>query len=485
MILKHRYAPLVVGVLLIAGIAGWMALFRSSPGDLSAAHSAVAGSSFVGDCRKCHDPKGLAAGCLSCHAEIGAQLDKKIGYHGKTLAAKAAACGACHSEHNGKPFILINKISWGGVVPATFSHDHVVFALKGKHSSLSCADCHEKKAPPFSLAKFPSTKRHATFLGLSQECVSCHKDPHEGGKITDCAKCHGQDAWKPAIGFDHDKYYPLRDKHAAVSCAQCHAAAPGAAAAAAAFGPVKGKTCQSCHRTPHKTNWGPACASCHGDRARPWSEAAPRLTRAQHDATGFALIQPHAKAACRACHDPALPYARRFASSSGTPRSPKACEACHQDPHAGQFAAKHARCLDCHGERAFKPSLIGAKEHSSYPLLGGHAKAACAECHVRDAKLAAVRFVGSPRVCASCHRDPHVGQFRVKGVTLCEDCHRDTGSWKKNVYDHAKARFKLDSAHAGVACAKCHPTVALPDGRRTVQYKPLNMACADCHDFKQ
>ncbi|MFI5347210.1 MAG: cytochrome c3 family protein [Elusimicrobiota bacterium] len=487
--LRHRYAPLIFGILVIAGVAVWMSAFRSSPGDLAAPHAAVAGSSFVGDCRKCHDPKGMTVGCLSCHAEIAGQLDAKTGYHGKTIAAKAAACGKCHSEHNGAPFKLVNKVSWGGAEPKSFAHDHTAFALKGKHTALACADCHLKKAPPFSLPKFAATKRAETFLGLGQQCVSCHKDPHEGGKLTDCEKCHTQDAWKPATGFDHDKYYPLRDSHASVSCSKCHAAVPGAASTAVNFGPVKGKSCRDCHATPHRTDWKLACGSCHTDRAVPWNTAAARLTRAQHDLTGFRVQKPHEKVSCAKCHDPSLPYAKRYVSTllPGRPRAEASCEACHKDPHAGQFVAKHPRCLDCHADKFFKPSRVGLKEHASvYPLVGGHAKASCASCHVKDAGLAAVRFVGSPKTCASCHKDPHVGQFRDKaGTTACEDCHRDTASWKALVFDHDRARFKLDAAHKGVTCAECHPVVPLRDGRKVVQYKPVKTGCSDCHDFKR
>lgn len=487
--LKHRLAPLVFGLLAVAAAAAWMSLYRSSPGDLSAPHAAVAGSSYVGDCRKCHAPKGLAAGCLSCHAEVSSQLQAKSGYHGKTLAARAAECGKCHSEHNGREFKLVNKVSWGGAEPKSFDHGHVAFALKGRHAALACADCHRKKAPPFSLPAFASTRRAETFLGLSQDCVSCHADPHQGGKITDCARCHSQDAWKPAPGFDHDKYYPLRDGHASVACVKCHSSAGGARAAAVAFAPVKGRSCRDCHATPHKTDWGLACGSCHGERALPWAGAASRLTRAQHAAAGFRLEKPHEKTACAKCHDPRLPYAQRYVSLlvPGRPRTEGSCESCHRDPHAGQFLARRPRCGDCHGDKAFKPSRLGVKEHAAFfPLAGPHAAAACASCHVADAKLGAVRFAGAPRDCASCHRDPHVGQFRgPSGRARCEDCHSDPSSWKTPAFDHDRARFKLDAAHKGVSCRECHPLVPLKDGRRITQYKPVRTGCADCHDLKR
>lgn len=488
---KHRAAPLAFGILVIVGVTASMTLFRSSPGDLAAPHAAVAGSSFIGDCRKCHAPAGLTKGCLSCHEEMAAQIADKKGFHGKTLEAKVSNCAPCHSDHVGKEFALVNKASWGGTVPTTFDHAQADYKLKGKHATLGCADCHAKHAPRFSLPRFSSHPRKGTFLGLSQDCASCHKDPHAGGKADECAKCHSQEKWKPAPGFDHDKFYPLRDEHAKVGCAKCHA--PGAdapvsrSAAVVIFGKTKGKKCADCHQDPHRTKWKLACGVCHTDKAVPWATADPRMTKAQHEATGFRVAKPHDKAKCKDCHAPEKPYAQRYGmpGSPGRSRTEKACEVCHKDAHAGQFLPAHPRCLDCHGELAFKPSHFTAKEHAVWPLKGGHEKAACAACHIKDAALGVVRFVKVRTDCAFCHKDAHAGQFRDRrGRTTCENCHRDVGSWKKLIFDHnAMSKFKLDAAHAPVACKECHPAARTPDGRAVTLYKPVKSACGDCHDF--
>lgn len=476
---KNRRAPLVFGIVAIAALAAGMLLFRSSPGDLSAPHAAVAGSSFIGDCRKCHAPEGLSAGCRSCHEEIAAQVAAKTGYHGKKLEAKVSNCAPCHSDHNGKAFALVNKVSWGGEVPKAYEHSHVEYKLKGAHAVLACADCHVKRAPVFALPRFPKNPRAATFLGLTQDCMSCHKDPHAGGRASGCLKCHSQDKWKPAPGFDHDKFYPLRDEHAKAGCAKCHSGAP---VAPGIFGKTLGKKCADCHKTPHRTKWKLDCGACHTERAVPWATANARMTKPQHEATGYRLVKPHEKTACKACHEPAKPYAARY---SAPPREAKACEACHKDAHAGQFLPRRPRCIECHKETAFKPSHFGVKEHSVYPLKGGHEKAACEACHIRDAALGGVRFVKVRADCAFCHRDPHAGQFREGGKTSCELCHRDAASWKTLVFDHDKARFKLDAAHAKVACKECHPSVGTKDGRRVILYKPVKSACSDCHSFSR
>lgn len=480
MILKHRYAPLVFGAVLVAALAAALLLFRSSPGDLSAPHMAVAGSSFIGNCRKCHAPKGMTAGCLSCHSEIRAQLAEHKGYHGKTIAAKVQNCAACHSDHNGKDFAMVNKVSWGGEEPTTFAHSQSTFTLTFAHAKLPCADCHIKKAPGFSLPRYPKVKNHRSFLGLSQACASCHKDPHAGARGSDCSFCHTQDKFKPARKFDHDKYFPLRDAHAKVTCEKCHKQRDKAQASGKMFGAVAGNSCRACHATPHKTDWRADCGTCHTNRAVPWATARERMTKSLHQATGFRLEKPHEKTACRACHDPAKPYAERHPSGPKA-RAQKDCAACHKDPHAGQFPGRG--CLACHADNAFKPSRLTAKSHTTaFPLTGGHAKAACAACHIRDASLGAVRYAGNRKDCAFCHKDAHAGQFRVEGKTTCEKCHRDASSWKKTVFNHnTMSAYKLSAAHAKVACKECHPEAVTLSGRHVTLYKPLKHACEDCH----
>lgn len=483
MILRHRYAPLVFGAAVLAALAAWLLLFRSSPGELSAAHQKIAGSSYIGNCKKCHAPEGLTKGCLSCHSEIAGQLNDRRGYHGRVLGDKAANCASCHSEHNGREFALINKVSWGGADPAAYAHAHAAFTLAGAHDGLACADCHVKKAPSFSLPRFPKLKRSATYLGLRQACAACHADPHAGGKAADCAACHTQDKFKPAKNFDHDKYFPLRDAHAKAACSQCHKTA-AAAAPDKIFGAVAGRTCKDCHATPHRARWNMDCQACHTPRAVPWTTARARMTKAWHAAAGFRLEKPHERTGCAACHDPAKPYAERHPSGEKA-RAQKNCVACHKDLHAGQFPRR--TCLDCHAETAFAPSRYSIKQHAAvYPLEGAHAKAPCGACHIYDEELSAVRYAGTREDCAFCHKDPHAGQFRVKGRTSCENCHRDASSWRKTVFNHnTMSVFKLSAAHAKVACGRCHPETLTSAGRRVTLYKPLKHSCSDCHAAPQ
>jgi hypothetical protein len=512
---QRSKAPLIVGILLIGAVGAFLALYRSSPGELSRAHGRVAGSPFIGDCNKCHSSQGMARGCLDCHSEIEAGLKAGKGLHARLLEGKPTECASCHSEHHGPDFALVNRVSWQGREPKDYKHDTRSYRLGGKHSGLACKDCHEKHAPRFSLPKYPKLVRARTFLGLRQECAACHKDVHAGGLAADCGKCHDEKAWKPAPLFDHEKLYSLALGHAKRECRLCHLIPPpgtpppqvvstGTAASEGfrgfPFDKNKGKRCSDCHKTPHRTKWPGDCDDCHTKLAVPWAEAGKKMTPELHAQAAFKLKSPHGKAACKDCHPPALKLDQRYRhSKTGKPRSEKECELCHKDSHAGQFIARHPKCMDCHDAAGFKPGRYGVRDHKTYSLEGRHAKAKCNDCHVLDPKTASVKdpklrvrlYVPMRKDCAFCHPDVHLGQFRGPGKapggaagTRCEDCHQDAVTWKTTVFNHDRqSRFKLDSAHAKVACKDCHPLVTLKDGRKLVQYKPVGVKCGDCHEL--
>jgi hypothetical protein len=458
----------------------------------------VAGSSYISDCNKCHANKDIPTACLKCHTEIKAELTEFRGYHHELLAGKKIECARCHSEHNGREFQLINKTSWGGKDPKNFKHSFTTFKLVGKHEKLDCKECHEKKAKPFALAEFPTHMRKSTYLGLKQTCTACHKDIHAGGLASDCESCHGQDSWKPTPFFDHEKFFSLKLKHAGIDCKKCHVI-PALSAPIPVPRPkgfpfnkahsAKATQCSDCHKNPHKTNWREDCETCHTRFAIPWSDAVKNMPRALHAQTRFRLVSPHNKVTCVQCHDPKKSFVQRYENSkTHRAREEKSCELCHKDQHRGQFVAKHPQCIECHALSGFLPGKFGVAEHkrSAYPLVGKHMAAKCNSCHVKDASTGARIYIGVKQNCSNCHADAHYGQFRAGGATKtqCEACHVNPAGFKKLIFNHDTARFKLDDSHRTVACKDCHPTVSLPDGKKTVQYKPLRMKCEDCHDFR-
>ena len=108
-------------------------------------------------CSACHANgvyKGTPTNCYSCHAN----KDAHNGQFGTN-------CGSCH-----------NPNGWGN---ATFNHSNTGFPLIGKHTNVSCTDCH----------------KNGVYQGTSTQCISCHKDEHNGKNGTDCAACHTPRGW--------------------------------------------------------------------------------------------------------------------------------------------------------------------------------------------------------------------------------------------------------------------------------------------------
>ena len=180
---------------------GTAARGQISPGPLSRAHAKLEGSSR---CLDCHDAKeGVATSkCLVCHEPLAKRIAAGKGLHARP---DYRDCRKCHVEHQGTEFDLVY---WGKPGRAAFDHTLTGHALAGKHARLACDQCHKTRS----------------FLGAVTECASCHKDEHRGqfaGRA--CASCHGEQAWKPAPGFDHAKTsWPLTGRHGVVACERCH-----------------------------------------------------------------------------------------------------------------------------------------------------------------------------------------------------------------------------------------------------------------------
>lgn len=111
---------------------------------------------------------------------------------------------------------------------------------------------------------------------------------------------------------------------------------------------------------------------------------------------------------------------------------------------------------------------------------------ACGSCHPvvdRGSPKQRVRFQGTPKACASCHGDPHEGQFaRASPPLQCAQCHSVLG-WSRVSFNHDRARFKLEGAHRTTPCGACHKT-EVRAGKRVVRFKPLPVTCEGCHGAK-
>ncbi len=316
-----------------------------------------------------------------------------------------------------------------------------------------------------SRAPSATSTRPPDYAGLSQECTSCHDEPHGAGASTrallaQCRACHDAEDWDatpiPTSVFDHDAPtqadYALHDAHDDVACADCHADAR--------FVPTASDLCTDCHQDPHRAQFADrACTACHTDTRPDW-----RITPFDHDRrTDFALVGAHADVRCSSCHGTGsaaryvdLPHER--------------CASCHEDVHDGQFAPRD--CDSCHTQD--KGGFVqDAFDHDAtdYPLRNEHAGVACDDCHGEGPTA---RFADLPFAdCDDCHEDEHEARF---APDACSSCHATDGLWAVADFEHARTAFSLHGKHADVACEGCHGT-----GEARILHPVTHDACTDCH----
>ena len=406
--------------------------------------------------------------CRECHTEIAAELSSGRGLHAHF--ANKEECAKCHSEHNGEDFSLIH---WLPSLKA-FDHNQTGYALQGKHGEITCNQCHTAahvREPQRSQIKMKDLNR--TFLGLSQDCVTCHQDPHKGQLGQNCLQCHNFVDWKAAQKFDHNKtHFPLTGLHAQVACEKCHtAAAPGGEPR---FTGIPFAKCSDCHSDPHHGAFAQSCETCHTTSS--WKKV-PENERFDHSKTKFPLVGKHAQVDCIQCHANA-----NFKKPVAFAR----CMDCHQDEHNGQFAERKDKgeCATCHTVDGWKPSLFGVKEHSlaAYPLVGKHAAVSCDKCHVPAGKE--TRYKIEFAKCTDCHQDVHGRQFAQAPYNgQCESCHVVKG-FQPSTYSfalHQKSRFPLAGAHLAVTCSECHTVAPGRYEKKVVPYRFEDRTCTGCH----
>ncbi|MBL8756252.1 MAG: cytochrome c3 family protein [Planctomycetes bacterium] len=508
--MRHPRTALVVGILSAVAVLLLVvaATGKQSPGRVTSVHGRIA--ELVGGeaCAKCHGGwfGDMRSSCAECHGDVATQIAARRGLHGTLSPELAGACATCHGEHHGDDFPLVNRLAWsqaGVADPAAFDHARVGYTMAGRHLELRCSECH-----PHADAKLlpEGAKR---FLGQSQDCASCHQDPHQGRMQFECATCHEQATFAERRVADHERWLPLVGPHAAVGCRDCHGAGgphalerlrPGAHAAA--------RGCADCHPSPHSERFlagntaaagvGPAqvCATCHAASLPAFADSRVTVTPAQHAHGGFPLATPHEGVACHRCHQPSAPWAGRHPG-----RGADDCFACHADPHGGQFAAAAGttRCLDCHAATHWAPHAFDRDRHArtALPLDGRHAEVGCAACH-REVGDASRSFRGTPSRCEQCHQDAHHGAFagveRQQRLAAsprgtCASCHGTTAfaQLDHSRFDHADwTGFAIDGAHGQIGCEDCHARTGQPDstGRRfgrVPAHGDGTDACATCH----
>ena len=403
-----------------------------------------------------HTMLGLDTACLSCHQdEHRAQL--------------GGTCLDCHTMEGWKP-------------ATKFNHNNARYTLTGRHQNVDCAKCHPQVDDP----QTPSDPTYNRYKGLNfANCTPCHQDVHNNRFGPNCESCHNTSGWASVNRqqFDHAKTpFPLKGKHAAVNCEQCHL--PGR--------PLKIQKydrCIDCHRDYHAGQFTRAddianCEKCHTENGFTPST----FTIRQHNELDFHLEGSHMAVPCIACHKksntgtPSESMQFRFASTN--------CITCHPDPHSGQVAkyTDLAGCQACHSVASWRQISFDHNQ-TKFPLVGKHQSTTCANCHVTEDSTSEQKhyaFLNVSTDCQSCHQDTHLGQFREKqkkngqNYTNCARCHTPA-NWIAEKFDHNRdASFKLQGAHEFVDCNKCHVELTLK-GHSFRLYKPLRSDCKFCH----
>jgi len=265
--------------------------------------------------------------------------------------------------------------------------------------------------------------------------------------------------WETASrAFHKDTAFPLDGRHLTVACASCHL-----------NGVTKGTptTCASCHwerrqDDVYRTRLGTACEQCH--RTSTWS--AVRWDHAA--ATGVPLNPAHKTVGCVGCHK-----GGQFTST------PTACVDCHRRDFEATTAPNHLAsgfstvCESCHRATDVTFSQARFDHNAEFPLVGTHATATCASCHVNG------RYAGTPRDCLGCHRTDYERAQTPNHVsagfsTACDSCHRPTDpAWRgaSASFNHAEV-FALVGQHAVQNCVACHANGV---------YKGIARDCVGCH----
>lgn len=505
-----------------------------SPGELAEPHAHLEG---LANCTKCHDLGKSVSDkkCLDCHSILNKRIKTGKGFHASD-EVKDKNCISCHSDHHGRGFdmlhfdttnfnhklagyplegahkdltcknchnkkhisdpeILKKKRSYLGLntscltchkdyhqqtlgnectdchgmeafAPAEkFDHANTGFVLKGKHPEVECVECHE--------ITIRNGKKFQRFSGVAfGTCGDCHDDPHNNRFGQKCSNCHNEQSFQktgPLNDFDHSRTgYPLKGKHRMLDCKKCHTGSY--------TDPLAHNTCTDCHDDHHEgqlreNNKVRDCADCHtveGFRGSTFSIA-------RHKQTDFPLEGAHMATPCTECHKKNEKWV--FADLGNT------CNDCHDDPHKYLISQKYypdSDCEKCHkishwSKIGFDHSLTG------YDLQGKHKKVSCRDCHfTEDNKGKTIQqFKTLTESCTNCHSDEHFGQFAKNGETDCETCHT-FNDWDPTRFDHNKTRFKLEGAHADVACAECHKPVT-KNQNTYIQYKYKEVSCETCH----
>ena len=405
----------------------------------------LTGAHLTTACLDCHTNgfEGTPTECIACH---NTEFAETVNPNHNAIGIPTD-CAMCHTTDPG----------W---IPAGFPIHDDYYILNGAHAIIAteCISCH-----------------NGDYNNTPNTCNGCHNTDynqtvnpdHEVAQFpTDCASCHGEDAWVPST-FDHDVHYLLTGEHLVIAddCFACH------------NGDYTNtpNTCVGCHTVDFDQTLNPNhtaiaiptdCAMCHTTDPD-WMPAAFPI----HD-DYYVLNGAHQVIAddCVACHN------------GDYNNTPNTCVGCHlidynqttnPDHQAAQFSTD---CITCHSEDEWIPVTFD-HDGQYFPIYSGAHDgewSQCLDCHTNPTNF-------TEFTCVSCHMNPEtddqhpgVGGY-VYNSSACLACH-PTGT-SDNVFDHNTTNFPLTGAHLQADCLDCH----------SGGYEGTPMECMACHtpDYDQ
>jgi len=408
----------------------------------------------------------LKVTCIECHKK---EIRNNVSFQ-KFASVDFQTCHSCHKDPHDNKFGTNCKAchideSFHKIKPTSnFNHNLTGFKLEGRHKSIDCRKCHDNRVGSLGLFR--------EFEKINKlECISCHKDIHEGKFETDCKKCHNQESFrvnKNMDQFNHNlTHFPLEGKHQSLDCKKCHKTKM--------TDPLPHEFCNQCHTDYHHGEFDQHkiyndCSSCHIVQ----NFKGTTFSIEQHQQSAFPLNGAHLATACNACHQKDGKWNFRNIG--------KQCIDCHEDFHKGYIDPSFYvpnQCLNCHAEESWNEVHF---DHSktSFPLLGKHLETQCNKCHFTKElnKPIVQNFKEKSKECNLCHENPHGNQFTENNITDCNRCH-GFDDWKASKFNHNNSRFPLKGEHIVVTCDKCHKAEALDI--KIILYKNGMLECKDCH----
>lgn len=338
--------------------------------------------------------------CEACHVNV----------HLKQFSEKFTS-KSCLECHNVSSFKDLKK----------FDHNKTNFALDGKHAAtkVMCVDCH-KSTGEFIQYKGANVRPRGNFKFNDDgkgRCEACHTNVHinqftKTSLDKACTSCHSTQTFQSRKPFDHGSTkFPLIGFHEKIDCIKCHTKSnetfpmpPKNLKHKFDFGNTSTDNCRSCHKDPHKGEFGNTCKDCHSE-SKKW-----KLTQNFHK--DFLLNGIHYTLKCNECHK----EQRRLGGMS------ESCIMCHKkdDRHHGSLP----NCKDCHKQEFWEVTTF-KHSRTSFPLKGMHRTLSCDECHSSGL------YQGKSGDCYSCHngsrsdvRSPPatISTGTTHGLLLGTDC---------------------------------------------------------------